>query len=471
MTGLPLSEMAEHQLELAERDWRSNRGASRASEFVGMAVVMGVPERARQAAEYLAREAPSDGAVALARAALSRPGVSQMQMVTVGGVTISERHQIASRKQMIARDPRNAIAWLDLSRLYTTQGMLTPARHAMSVALGLAGGNRFVVRSAVAYFDHLGDADKALAIVRRHPATRRDPWLLAADLAATAAAGRRQVNVRHARSLLESGRFSPLAVSELASELGSMELSSASSKAARRLFATAMIDPTENAAAQAEWAVRSEPQVRTWEDTSVQAGEGAARHAAGLRDWRSAARHAEYWLVDQPFSAAAASFGSYSASLSEDFDGAARLASMGRRANPESLNLFNNYVYSLVELGELATAEKLLSGVVPPAGDALEDVAALAATRGLLAFRQGQADQGLAWYRRAIELARAAKNAVLEAQAWVMLACETFSSGSVDDPTVARAMAAARRVQHPAVDELLDRFARKVSAASGQFTS
>ena len=311
----------------------------------------------------------------------------------------------------------------------------------------------------MAFYSHVGQQDRGHELVRHHPAVHRDPWLLAADLAATAEAQRRQVHVRQARTLVESGKFSALAVSELASELGSMEVGSAS-KRAKRLFAAAMTDPTENAAAQAEWAAREHPRIRTWDDSLQQPGEPAARHAEVLRDWPSAIEQGEFWLNDQAFSLEAACFVTYAAAMGEDYARGAELAEAGLRANPESIILLNNSAYSLIELGQLERAKETLDRIqLHEAGE--HERAVVLATTGLLRMRLGDRTAGIDLYRRAIDGARAAKDESVEAQAWLMLACELLSSGD-DGGAVKRAVSLSRSRSEPGIQELLDRLLRRV---------
>ena len=457
----PLSVEEEEELSAARDEWLTNRGESRASEFVAAALVLGVPDRASDAAEYLGRSGSSQGSRVLANAAVAHRDPAQIELLSVAGAGDDGLIiEIAQLKQLTRRDPRNAVAWLDLARLYTTVGLAERAGQAMTIATHLAPTNRYIVRSAVAFYSHIGDEDRGHLLVRRHPAVQRDPWLLAADLAVTAEAQRRQVHVRQARTMIESGRFSPLAVSELASELGSMEVAAAS-KRARRLFALAMKDPTENAAAQAEWASREQPRLRTWDDSVSQPGEPAARHAERLRDWPAATKHGEFWLNDQPFSDEAACFASYAAAMGEDYVRGAHLADVGLRANPDSVILNNNLAYSLVELGDLKRARETLERLSMNDASDVER-AVVFATTGLLEMRMGDREAGVALYQRAIDSARAAKNEGVEAQAWLMLARELLASGPDDGGSVRKAVAVSRMRSEPGIQELLERLLRRL---------
>lgn len=455
----PLTPEGVASLERAEFEWARHGGVSRASEFVGTALTLGAPERAREAAQFLAMHSRANGARRVAAATLSERSVTQLRLVAPSD-SVHDRtaETIARLKVRTTNDPRNAVAWLELARRYTMIGQSDQALQAMNIALALAPLNRYVIRSAVAFYSHRGDLDLATAAVRRHPGLRDDPWLLAADLAAAGEGGITQLNVRPARSLVDSGRFAAIAVSELASELATLELSSAS-KRTRRLLSAAMIDPTENAAAQAEWAVQELPKLRTWSSANVVAGEAAARHAERQRNWPVATSNAELWLNDQPFSVDAAAFASYVAALGEDFLRAAQLAEVGLRANPDAPVLINNLAYALVEIGELSEAERQLDRT-HAAVESDEDSAALLATRGLLAIRKGDWAPGAALYRQSIDAARRAKRPAIEAQAWVMLAREMLAAGADGGDAIDKAISTARGVNEPAVQELLGRLLR-----------
>lgn len=454
-----LSKVAEAELIEAAAEWRDRGGVSRASEFVGAAIVMGVPDRAHDAAEYLSENCQSEGVRALVNAVLVKSKTLPIEPMTeIDSLASNVWIKIAGLKIVTGRDPRNSIAWLDMARFYTTIGQRDQACRSIFTAVSLAPTNRYVLRSAVAFYSHIGDHSRALELVRQHPAIREDPWLLAADLAATAEARRKQVNVRHARKVLESGQFSDRAMSELASELGTLELSTFASKRAKRHFARAMINPSENAAAQAEWAVQQQPSIQTWADEPPQLGETAARHAERLRDWPGALSQAELWLNDQPFSLEAASYASYIAAISENYTRAIRLAEAGLQANPDSPILINNLAYSLIEIGELKQAEVQLLRVSSEEG---EYRAALSATRGLLAIRQGNVEYGIRAYKQSFDAARADKNRPLELQALMMLALELQLLRIDDDDTIKRAVAAGRNSRQPGVQELYERLIKR----------
>ena len=61
------------------------------------------------------------------------------------------------------------------------------ALRAMTVAAALGPNSRFVVRCAARLFLHVHDTRKALSVIRNAAGSKRDPWLLAAEIAVASA--------------------------------------------------------------------------------------------------------------------------------------------------------------------------------------------------------------------------------------------------------------------------------------------
>ena len=116
-----------------------------------------------------------------------------------------------------------------------------------------------------------------------------------------------QLDPRHlklGRRMLESRDFSEFTKSELASAIGTIELSEGNKRAAKKLFRQSLTLPTENSVAQAEWASTQlgnldlQPAVpnvpRNYEAKTLQAYRAA--------DLKAALTSSQMWLSDQPFS-------------------------------------------------------------------------------------------------------------------------------------------------------------------------
>lgn len=150
--------------------------------------------------------------------------------------------------------PRDPVGWVDLAREYTILGKFRRAERAIVVALQMAPANRFVLRSAVRFFVHRGEPDRALSILRKAPSISGDPWLLGPEVSVVFMAGKSPQLTKVGRRALGSQNFSNLEVSELAASLATLEFRAGSTRVARRLFRQAIREPTENMIAQLRWA-------------------------------------------------------------------------------------------------------------------------------------------------------------------------------------------------------------------------
>ena len=294
------------------------------------------------------------------------------------------------------------------------------------------------------------------------------PWLLAAELATAKASGKRPAGIRHARAMVEDRDFTRREVSELASEVATLEMTT-SEKDAKRLFRSALRDPTENSLAQVEWASHhiAGLVVPSHELAVPLASEARTLHLQEEGDWLEAAKNASAWQSDQLFSANAALAASfvYAAGL-DDWQSSFEAAVVGLVAHPTRAMLLNNAAYSLIEMNRLEEAVSLLERIDFRASPDQELISGFA-TRGLLAFRRGFPESGRRLYEQAIELARAMRQRPQEAMALVMLAREELS---VDIEASRRALTRGERVaagvRSKAVERWLSRVRTDVDRAS-----
>jgi Flp pilus assembly protein TadD len=105
---------------------------------------------------------------------------------------------------------------MDMSRAYTTLGQPQHAETAISRALLLAPNSRLIIRAACRRLVHADRSEDAHRLLLRHPRTRQDPWLIAAEIALAQILEETPRLVHEGRALLQSGRFSPAAITELA---------------------------------------------------------------------------------------------------------------------------------------------------------------------------------------------------------------------------------------------------------------
>jgi tetratricopeptide (TPR) repeat protein len=308
--------------------------------------------------------------------------------------TISQRSlrvEIQAKRRRLGMEPRNAILWTDLARLYASLGQQKKAEQAIQMSCRLAPDNRFIIRSAARFLVHIGDYEHALRLLRTTVLSQSDPWIVAAEVGVSTFSAADPRFLKLGRRMVDSRDFSDFAKSELASALATIELSEGNRKQAKKLFKQSLTLPTENSVAQAEWASAQvgdlylpaiQPQVpRNYEALSQQ----------GYRvgNWETARANAENWLNDQPFSSRPAGVLSYLYStIFGRYDEALEVLNFSLKSNPEDRGLINNKAFNLINLERLDEADTLLRRTDPKAIDDLAAIS-LIATKGLLLFRRG----------------------------------------------------------------------------------
>jgi len=311
------------------------------------------------------------------------------------------RERVRIARAELSERPRNAFRWLDLALAHVTLGNVGSGRRAIETSLALAPQNRLVLRSAARFFVHVDDPEQALFWLERSQRLTGDPWLLAAHISVSQVAEIPMRNVRDARLLLGDASIASISASELSAAVATQELGAGKDKSARALMTKALLDPTENSVAQAIWArdkglsgvdVRANAVPRAFEADTLAAMQTS--------DWDSAQVAVEGWLADEPFSLRASVHGSYIAITGhEDYQRAYELADFGLRSNPGDPMLLNNAAFALANLGRIEEANDLLT-IAEPEEPTLQTL--IQATRGLVAFRDGEVLAGRERYRDAI---------------------------------------------------------------------
>jgi Flp pilus assembly protein TadD len=386
--------------------FHENPGLSTAGDVLSHAVVLGLRDPdSESAARFIAEAQAGSGRLLedLATRYLSDNISAETMLDSTPLFDLEDfRVRVAQMRGILRREPRNSIRWADLALAYVNLGHLAHAERAIRVALALSPNDRYVVRAAVRLYLLLDRPDKARSILSPSDIVR-DPWLHASELTVSQILGKAPRSVRAARQAIEDERFAPWHLTELASELATIDLRAGKDKQAKRLLRSALIDPTENSQAQASWAIRehnlnlsSEPH----NDLPL-SNEAKARWLEQTRDYEGALEEARKWQVDQPFDPAPALFGSYIATMTlERYEDAVEIASRGLLANPGNAMLRNNLAYALANLGRVleATIE------IEKMGDAEDSssAATLVATRGLVLFRSGDILGGRELYRAAV---------------------------------------------------------------------
>jgi tetratricopeptide (TPR) repeat protein len=435
------------QTELARKaeSWRRFPANSRAAELLEAGIVLGGTRAATQAAKQLVSERNAPLTIRRSaerflaepeRAGFERQEMDVAARLAPGSVKRHAHEKIRSLKLRVRRDPRQPLAWAELARQYESINQRPRAQRAMDMALRLAPDNRFLLRSAARLALHHDQADAGHDLLIRSPRTLEDPWLLAAEIAMAARAERSSRLIKHGRRMLESRQFSPRSTAELASAIATEEMSGPRTRVARRLFEAALVDPTENAVAQAGWAsstltslVVSPEHLATPESYEARAWASAEEGA-----WTDALHNSWLWLANAPFSAHPGVFGSHQASLAGEFAQGVAIAEAALLANPDEFLLHNNRAFCLINMGLIDESAPDFEAMEKMGLDD-DERATLMATRGFRSFRNGDRDYGRDLYLDSIALAR---NPSIRTIAALTLAREEVFSGTSEQAEIRR---------------------------------
>lgn len=436
LRGQPRSGAGAGSLEPLVNEWRQSGSLGHAADLVNSAVALELPEVAAGAA----RSIIEDGSLPapLLRQAASVLGDAPDERPD-DGLQRGDRLIRVLRARLIA-GPVDPLGWMDLALAYSTRGHTRKAERAISVALGLAGEHRLVLRGAARFFVHEDEEDRALRLLRRAANARTDPWILAAQIAIADLVEKSPIFVKEARALLDSGNIPDAHKSELASAMGTLELGAGAGRIGRRLIRASLVDPTENSLAQAAWlhnevggAIEMDAAPRV-----IGAYEARTLRASHEGEWATGVGAAGDWLDDEPFSAAPAVTGSHMAIVGlGSYEKALSFTDRALIANRESFPLRNNRAFALAHLGRLDEAHGELKRI-PVADLEQRELVYLAATTGFIRFRAGDAEQGRHLYAQAEQLARRIGAAGEVASALTFLALEEARSGDLQAAIKAR---------------------------------
>jgi len=214
--------------------------------------------------------------------------------------------------------------------------------------------------------------------------------------------------MKHGTAVVNSGRYSPLSLTELSSGLATVELFKGKRKRSRDLFRTALLQPNDNSLAQVEWAFSSDRlfdvDLRSYDVRRNY--EALAIEAFGSQQWRDVLQQCESWFMDMPFAKRPIMMGSHIATVVlEDYQAARLFCEAGLVAHPDNPQILNNYAYALALEGNADEALRLLEGIPTPSVEPATTRVCLIATAGLACYRKGEIERGRRMYREAMATA------------------------------------------------------------------
>lgn len=418
--------------EAEKKAWLKTEHISSAEELLTSAIALG--ERDDPAVLSAAIAVSSVETTAPAMAAFSEEIVHGRIDRSISPTLVSVaklRSEIAIRKHLLSLNPRDGLLVAEMALLHLNLGQDHKTKSLLRRAQQVLPNHRYVLRAAARFWCHEGKPDKALSILRGSERTNIDPWLKAAEMATEAITGSSPSKWKVAKDLVRSGRFSPRALSELASQIGTFELKDGSKKQAMEMLRIGATSPTENAIAQIEFVGRETASFEPDELIgSRQDAYEASAHKAYWRDqWDEALEACESWHLIEPFSTRPAIFGTFVASVrSTSLERGLALAMAVHNANPNDPLLLNNLAVIHAYMGNVNEATQALK--LSKATFDADLLISNKATEGLIEFRTGNFSEGSKLYQAAINDALDKKKYISALRAYCFLGREMTRVGS-----------------------------------------
>lgn len=309
-------------------------------------------------------------------------------------------------RELLRTDPENSLALLDFAQLQAAIGRNDVADKSLRTALSMAPNNRLVLRTLARFYVHTGEDDRAHQLLRRHERTAVDPWLMASEIALADLAGKPSAFLsKGRRMLLGSGKTPSPNFTELAGSIAMIELGSGNLKKAREFQRIALVDPTDNVAAQA--VDREREFGIALNAPKVERAIAASAEAQMLQSWLglmpdAVEGHALMWHNEEPFSSRPVQMLTALFAYRGDTKMALNWLKVGLRSDGEDRGLLINLAYVQARAGLLDQARLTMLKARRLWGHEVEPY--LLATEGLVAYNRGRFEEGDQLYGQAIRL-------------------------------------------------------------------
>ncbi len=310
-------------------------------------------------------------------------------------------------KKKITTNPQDAIALVDLARIYSSLGQNKKAERAILTAVHLYPDHRFILRSASRFFVHNNDVEQSLYLLNRTGRTKCDPWLMAAHISMSVILEKPQKLIKKVKEIIQAERYPPIHMSELCGSLATVQIIDGNNKEARRNFNKALISPNDNTIAQAVWMSQYyKIQITTRPEWFIDPLSSEARYynCNLLGDFEGALEAALDWQYDEPFSSNPAIASVYTASILEKYEDAEKYARQALILHPDDINLKDNLVFALAAQNKIEDAENLLKNVIHYEQQHTTISPQSIANLGMILFRSSEFVDGEKMYRTAIGL-------------------------------------------------------------------
>lgn len=395
---LTKSESGDH--DVAIECWKVENNLENAIDLCSSAIVHGKFKDARTAASYIVENKPrSPSVMHLAQKVLHPDRKIEM-------LQVDDRHvEIAILKNRSRNSPHNAIVWVDLALAYAALGQNDKAKRSIEIALSIAPHNRFVVRCATRFFVHIHNDSRARRIVKNYRFLRNDPWVLAVDLSLYSTEKISSKHVKLAKNMIDRDSVPPFHVSELAITLSGIESKNSAYRNARRLMERGLIKPTENSIAHAQWVKNQHELKVSLDDDTVNQDSGYEAQVYkhfDEGDWYQCMNKAKRWSECEPYSTRPFEIMTYVSCVCQDnYAECINYSEKGLQLDKNNFALLNNLVIGHALKGDIENAE-IKFNLIKKSSLSEKNYPTYIATKGMLAFRKNNVDEGIDLYDDAI---------------------------------------------------------------------
>lgn len=395
------------------RDWNAYRSVATGGDLLSAAIMNGQIDAptVKEAARFLLEHEDELSSQLKRSAQRVIWGVPEIPKTNESvDVLLNNRDDLIRKIRILKRYnqiySRNPVAYVELASYYTQIGNIDRATEAMNIALRIAPNQRFVSRSAARFFMHIDERDRAYYVLSHNEFVKRDPWLLASEIAVSTINGKVSQNIKNGQRVLESD-INPYELSELGSAIGTVEMIHGSRKKARQAISLAIKSPNDNGFAQVMWWAKyyGENVDFTHTNAFLSLYEAESIETLFQDDYKKSLSASVKWLAQMPFSRRAALFASEVAyTYVKDYDIANKILKVGLQASPQDTVLLNNLAYSCALGGDVAQAEETLKilNIEIKKNENIRERVCYDATCGLTEYRKGNSEKGAELYQKAI---------------------------------------------------------------------
>lgn len=392
-------------------EWRDDKSIGGAADLLNFAHVASALPLLTEPAEYLVSLGePIPPALRQICLSILKDGVFGSDLGVVASDNLRPKewyyYRASELKRRLIVNPRNAIALVDLARIYTVLGQKEKAGNAIFVATNLFPNHPFVLRSAARFYIQVDKADEGLYLLNKSARTSYDPWLLATRLSIEDILGKNHKQLRTARLLVDSEKFSPFQLGELSGSIASILIADGDVKQAKRMFNKSLIDPNDNVVAQALWAAQSYRVPIAIRDEWFRdpfSFEASYYQLCSDGDFEGAKNSAISWFLDEPITPRPLKAATFALLVLGDSKSSEKYALDGLMLDRDDIVLRNNLVCALAGQNKIEEAISQLQQVVHLEKMQLDGLSAhTIANCGMILYRQGQFEEGEKCYREAI---------------------------------------------------------------------